>query len=360
MTDVSVALGERSYSVHIEPGCAQRLGAQLREQFGARRFALVTNSTLDGLYGSLLEQWAGELDGVKHVLADGEQYKTLKSWQGILDTMLEARLDRKCVVIAFGGGVVGDMAGFAAACFLRGVDFVQVPTTLLAMVDSSVGGKTGVNHAMGKNLIGAFHQPRLVWIDTDLLTTLPRREFVAGYAEVFKTAFIGGREMFDFVVQNHQALLTPDAETLAEGIVRAIKVKAAVVAQDERESGARALLNFGHTFGHALERFFGYGGLLHGEAVYWGMLCATEMAMRLGLIPADCVADYSRLMATMPLPPLPKAPDTNALHEAMFSDKKTIGGTLRFVLPQHCGSSKVVDTVSAPVVLETLEAVFHQ
>ncbi|MBD3244131.1 MAG: 3-dehydroquinate synthase, partial [Chitinivibrionales bacterium] len=239
-------------------------------------------------------------------------------------------------------------------------DFVQVPTTLLAMVDSSVGGKTGVNHAMGKNLIGAFHQPRMVWIDTAYLDTLPRREFVAGYAELYKNAFIGGRAMFNFVKEHHDAMFAPRRDALADGIERSVRVKAAVVQQDERESGVRALLNFGHTFAHAFERFFGYDRIMHGEAVLWGIACACDLGERIGTIPEQCRPIYRELLAKLPLPRLPSAPDTKRIYEAMFSDKKTRDGKLRFVVPLEPGGSRVQDGIEGGDVLATLDKVLAQ
>jgi 3-dehydroquinate synthase len=291
------------------------------------------------------------------VIPDGERHKTTDTWRGILDTLLEARLDRHSVVIAFGGGVVGDITGFAAAAFLRGVDYVQVPTTLLAMVDSSVGGKTGVNHPCGKNLIGAFHQPCMVWVDLAYLDTLPRREFIAGYAELFKNAFIGGPDMFAFVRETHQDLIAAKPDALAEGVERSIRIKAGVVQEDEHESGRRALLNFGHTFAHALEQTFHYEGILHGEAVLWGMACACDLGKRIGTVPPAARAEMDELIGRMPLPALEGVSDAETLYEAMFSDKKARGGTLRFVLPAEPGVSVVRADVPKSAVLETLRTV---
>jgi 3-dehydroquinate synthase len=348
MKELTISLGERSYPVRIGHGAAGSFPAVFREQFGDRGCALVTNSTLAELYAAQLAHWQQELGFVRHVIPDGEQYKTVGTWAGVLDAFLQARVERSAIVIAFGGGVVGDITGFAASALLRGVEFIQVPTTLLAMVDSSVGGKTGVNHAMGKNLIGAFHQPRLVWVDTAYLQTLPRREFVSGYAELFKTAFIGGRAMFDFVRDNHAALFEPVRAVLAEGIELSVRIKAQVVEEDEREEGRRALLNFGHTFAHAFEVFYGYDAIMHGEAVLWGMACACELGRRIGSVPAAAWPAYESLLGMLPLPALPdREIDTARIYDAMFSDKKTRGGKLRFVVPAEPGESVVRGDIAA-------------
>jgi len=337
----TVRLGNRTYPVHFRHNAPAALPAALRRRFPGRPFFIVTNTTLSRLYRRHLSSWRTSLGCGVHAIPDGEQYKTLKTWETILDAMLGRRLDRTTVVVAFGGGVVGDMAGFAASAFLRGVDCVQVPTTLLAMVDSSVGGKTGVNHPCGKNLIGAFHQPKMVWIDTAYLDTLPEREFSAGYAELFKYAFIGGKAMFDFVMKNHMAMMRRDRAALAEGIRRSIAIKARVVSQDETESGLRAMLNFGHTFAHAVENFYRYKHVLHGEAVLWGMAAAIRLGLRAGTIPPGARAAYARIISIMPMQKLPSRPDPEKLYAAMFSDKKTVGGKLRFVLPAGPGTSVI-------------------
>ena len=356
---IDIRLEKRSDPVFLHHGAAQRFAAGLREVCGERPYALVTNTTLAALYETQLSEWKSAL-GIRtvHVIADGEQYKTLSTWQQILDTLLEARLDRSTVLLAFGGGVVGDITGFAAAAFLRGIDFVQIPTTLLAMVDSSVGGKTGVDHRMGKNLIGAFHQPAMVWIDTAFLDTLDRRQFVAGYAEVFKSACIGGRDMFDYIGGAHERIMAADPAELATAIKRCLRMKAAVVEADEREtSGRRALLNFGHTFAHALELTLGYERILHGEAVLWGIVCACELGKRIGTIAASAAPEYDALLAKLVLPKLPSIPDPLALLAAMASDKKAQKGSLRFVLPTQPGESVIRKDVPSETVLATLKAV---
>lgn len=361
MPELTIALGDRSYPIRIDHGVSSSFPAALRERCGACRVGLVTNTTLRGLYGTQLDAWKDELDFVEHVMPDGEQYKTVQTWAGVLDTFLEARVDRGTVLVAFGGGVVGDIAGFAASALLRGVEVVQVPTTLLAMVDSSVGGKTGVNHAMGKNLIGAFYQPRMVWIDTAYLDTLDRRVFVAGYAELYKNAFIGGREMFDFVRDTHEDMFAANRAALAEGIERSVMVKAGVVEQDERESGVRALLNFGHTFAHAFEVHFGYERIMHGEAVLWGMACALDLGRRIGTIPANTWDTYQPLVDALPRPSLPDGDrDVTAIYDAMFSDKKVRDGKLRFVVPCEPGVSRVQEGIDPEPVKESLSDILSR
>jgi 3-dehydroquinate synthase len=356
---IDINLGSRSYPILLGCGDASAFAARIRAVCGDRPFALVTNTTLAGLYEQQLALWRKALNlRVAHAIGDGEQHKTIATWQGILEVLLQARLDRGTVLIAFGGGVVGDITGFAAAAFLRGVEFVQVPTTLLAMVDSSVGGKTGVDHPMGKNLIGAFHQPSMVWVDPAYLRTLPRREFVAGYAEVFKTACIGGREMFDYIGEAHERIMASDTAELTRAIEKSIRVKAAVVEADEREtSGKRALLNFGHTFAHALEVTLGYERILHGEAVLWGIACACDLGRRIGTIPASAHREYDALLRKLPRPALSSKPDPESLYAAMLSDKKAQKGTIRFVLPTEPGMSVLRGDVPRGAVLETLRAV---
>ena len=358
--ELIVNLGSRSYPIVLDSGTAPSLPARLKTLFPKSTFGLVTNETLAKLYGPLVAQWKRDLAcPAVHVMPDGEQNKTIASWSAILDTFLAARLERRSVIIALGGGVVGDVAGFAAATLLRGVPYVQVPTTLLAMVDSSVGGKTAVDHACGKNLIGAFHQPSMVLVDTAFLATLPRREFLAGYAELFKYAFLGGRDMFDFVSVKHAELLEIGGPTLLEGIERGIAIKARIVEADERETGSeRMLLNFGHTFGHALEKHFGFEALLHGEALWWGMRCACALGKLLGTVPAADSPLYDALVRKMPVQPLPSAPSADALYEAMFFDKKVAGGAIRFVVPAAAGTSVVRTDVSAADVKKVLTEVF--
>lgn len=335
--------------------------ATLKAAFPTSRFALVTNTTIAHLYRETIAAWTLSLNLVVHVIPDGEQYKTIDTWIGILDTLLQSKFERSSIIIAFGGGVVGDTTGFAAASFLRGVGYVQVPTTLLAMVDSSVGGKTAVDHPMGKNLIGAFHQPRLVFVDPCFLATLPDRVFISGYAELFKNAFFGGRDMFNFILKQHEAMFSRSQEHLLEGIHRSIKIKAGIVEQDEFETrGIRELLNFGHTFAHALERYFNYTELQHGEAVWWGMRCAIAMAQTAGLIETASLPLYYEILSLMPKPVLPSQPQGPQIYKLMFSDKKVSSGKLHFVLPTSPGTAATYDSITKETIRMVLDKIFFE
>ncbi len=353
-----VNLGPRSYPIVLQSDALDSFPSRIKEKFPGSKVALITNSTIAGLYGRAISSWQGELAFEMLAIPDGETYKTIETWNLVVDFLIRSGLDRKSVVCALGGGVVGDITGFAASAFLRGVAYVQIPTTLLAMVDSSVGGKTGVNHNLGKNLIGAFHQPSLVWMDASFLDTLPHREFVAGYAELFKYAFIGGQDMFEFVSEHGRQILSKEPSLLLEGIRRSIEIKAAVVASDEREtSGKRALLNFGHTFAHAIERFYNFEGILHGEAVLFGIRCACDLARRTGAIPEKSLPRYDALLASAPNPALPSHPDPAILYKDMFTDKKIEAGKLTFVLPCEPGKSTLSREINQESVVETLVTV---
>ena len=369
---LTVNLGQRSYPVILGRNSASALPSKLLAMFPDSRFGLVTNTTLSRIYKKQIAQWERRLNLTIHIMPDGERYKTVETWSRVLDTFLKAKFERSSVLIAFGGGVAGDVAGFAAATMLRGIAYVQVPTTLLAMVDSSVGGKTGVNWVYpsvpaagshirplgGKNLIGAFHQPGLVWIDTAFLTTLSRRQYLAGLAELFKYGLMGGRGMFDFVSRNSRQLLERDSSVLLEGIKKSIEIKARIVEQDEHEtSGRRMLLNLGHTFGHALEKVTGFKKLLHGEAVWWGMACACELGKILKTIPASDIAAFDSLLAAMPRPRLPGAPSASDLYNAMLFDKKVAGGKIRFIVPAETGKSVIKKDVPAEIVRRVIKKV---
>lgn len=357
--NISVNLGDNSYNIQLEQGETLSFPARIKELFNGCRFALITNTTLANLYKDLLKQWKNELDFSVFTIPDGEAYKTIPTWNSILDFLLQSKFERSSVIIAFGGGVVGDVTGFAAATFLRGVRYIQVPTTLLSMVDSSVGGKTAVDHPAGKNLVGAFHHPRLVFADMSFLDTLSDREFLCGYAELFKYGFLGGRDMFNFVKANHNAILKRDTLSLLEGVRRSISIKAQIVEQDQFErTGLRALLNFGHTFAHSLERYFDFSEVLHGEAVYWGILCAVETAKRIGLIASADLKIYDTLISHMNMPKLPGKPDPQRLYEFMFSDKKVSSGKIRFVLPTVPGTSVIKGDVPEQVIKSVIASVF--
>jgi 3-dehydroquinate synthase len=342
MQTLRVELGERSYAIHI--GEHLLADAELiLPHLVLPKVAIVTNTTVAALYLQQLAETlrARGVEVVSIVIDDGERYKVSATLNRIYDALLERRCERKTTLIGLGGGVVGDLAGFAAATYMRGIPFIQVPTTLLAQVDSSVGGKTGINHPLGKNMIGAFYQPRLVLADTEVLASLPARELSAGVAEVIKYGLISDGAFIDWLEQNMEKLLACDRDVLAHAVRRCCEIKAAVVAADEREAGVRALLNFGHTFGHAIESGSGYGNWLHGEAVAAGMVMAADLSRRMGLITQ---ADADRIIALLKRARLPVAPPGIApgvLHELMRVDKKAEGGKLRFVLLDAIGVASV-------------------
>jgi 3-dehydroquinate synthase len=318
---------------------------------------IVTNETVAPLYLPSVLQALSGLESRQVVLPDGERYKTLEVWNQIFDALLGSRFGRDCTVVALGGGVVGDMAGFAAACYQRGVAFIQVPTTLLAQVDSSVGGKTGINHALGKNMIGAFHQPRAVIADTDTLATLPDRELSAGIAEVIKYGLIRDSQFFGWLEENMPALLARDSAALAYAIERSCQNKAEVVAADELEAGQRALLNLGHTFGHAIETGMGYGAWLHGEAVAAGMCMAVDLSRRLGWLDPTSADRARDLIAAARLPVAPPAElDPRRFRELMAVDKKVQDGRLRLVLLKGIGASLVTSEFDPAQLAATLAA----
>ncbi len=334
---VTIALGDRSYDIDIAPGPVEAL-AQHPAIPGGTAALVVTNTTVQPLYGPALTAALQQRYPAVHtvILPDGEEHKTWQTLNLIFDALLTHACDRKTVLYALGGGVIGDMTGFAAACYMRGVPFVQVPTTLLAQVDSSVGGKTAINHPLGKNMIGAFYQPRLVVCDLATLDTLPARELAAGLAEVIKYGPIADMQLFAWLEQNMDALLARDCSALAHAVKRSCEIKAAVVGADEREAGLRAILNFGHTFGHAIEAGMGYGVWLHGEGVAAGMVMAAELSRRLGLVDAAFVQRLTSLIARAGLPtrgPVLDAQDNAGRYlELMRVDKKAEAGEIRFVL----------------------------
>ncbi|MDQ6619627.1 MAG: 3-dehydroquinate synthase [Pseudomonadota bacterium] len=344
---LEVELGDRSYPIYIGPGVLARTGGHIRKHLDGRRAIVVTNAVVSAHWLAPL-QAALQESGIAAQcieIRDGEAHKSWSTLHDVLTRMLTLEVDRSCVVIALGGGVVGDLAGFASAIYQRGIPFIQVPTTLLAQVDSSVGGKTGINHAMGKNMIGAFHQPAAVFVDTDCLRTLPGRELVAGLAEVIKHAAIRDASLFGWLEENIGFLLAGDSAALTHAIARSCEIKAAIVAGDERETGERALLNFGHTFGHAIETGVGYGQWLHGEAVAAGMLMAARLSVLRGFSAAD--SDRLRaLIARAGLPVDPPALGRQRYLELMRRDKKVLAGTLRFILLRALGEAYVAADVS--------------
>jgi len=340
--NLNVELGERSYPIAIGPGLLADPAA-LARHVGGHKAAIVTNTTVAPLY---LEQVAAPLraagrEVVEIVLPDGEEYKHWGSLMQVFDALLANKCDRKTTLVALGGGVIGDLTGYAAASYMRGVPFVQIPTTLLAQVDSSVGGKTGINHPLGKNMIGAFYQPRAVLADTSTLGTLPERELSAGLAEVIKHGAILDAAFFDWIEANIAALVAREPQALAHAIARSCEIKADVVRRDEREGGLRAVLNFGHTFGHAIEAGLGYGAWLHGEAVGCGMVMAADLSQRLGLVDAATVARLRALVKAAGLPTV--APDLGVERwiELMEVDKKNEGGAIKFILLKPLGSPSI-------------------
>ncbi len=357
MQRFSIDLGEHSYPILIGPGLLR--DKQLAEQtIAAKHVLIVTNETVAPLYlSSLLESCAAKKTSTL-VLPDGEIYKTLDTVARIIDALVEARLNRDGAVVALGGGVIGDMAGFAAACYQRGIDYVQVPTTLLAQVDSSVGGKTGVNHPGGKNLIGAFHQPRCVIADTDTLRTLPEREYRAGLAELVKHGIVRDAAFFAWLEQNASALARQDVAALTLAIRRSCEIKAEVVSIDEREHGVRAILNFGHTFGHAIETAMGYGAVLHGEAVAMGMALAAELSVRIGWLDATERDRIIKLFRALGLNTEAPRIGAQQARELMGMDKKVLAGKLRLILLRRLGEAVVTADFPARELDATLLAAF--
>ena len=357
MHTLHVDLGERSYPVYIGRGLLAD-GELLGRHVPGQQIVLVSNETIAPLYAERVLAALGERSLVTEVvLPDGEQYKTLDTLSDIFDRVMSDRHNRSTTFVALGGGVVGDVTGFAAACYQRGVRFVQLPTTLLAQVDSSVGGKTAVNHPLGKNMIGAFYQPEAVLIDTDTLHSLPPREFAAGLAEVVKYGLICDEPFYRWLQDNMHKLLAREEAALAEAIERSCMNKAQVVAADEREGGLRAILNLGHTFGHAIETAQGYGSWLHGEAVATGMLLAMELSARRGWVPRQEVEDFAELLLTMHLPrEIPEAMTAAEFIDLMGRDKKVIDGRLRLVLLRAVGEACIVDDATEEELTALLDA----
>jgi len=358
MKTLTVALPQTQYPIHIGPHLLAQ--PQWVAPWVAPENLIVTNTTLSELYLAPLQALLAAVPGNHKVavlvLPDGEQHKTLDTLALIYTTLLEHRFSRQCSLWALGGGVVGDMVGFAAATYQRGVRFVQVPTTLLAQVDSAVGGKTGVNHPLGKNMIGAFKQPDGVLIDTETLSSLPPREFAAGLAEILKYGLIMDATFFGWLESNWDALLARDPERLAEAIYRSCACKAEVVAEDETEQGRRAILNLGHTFGHAIETWTGYSKWLHGEAVATGLLMAAEMSVRCGWLEADVVARTERLLQKAKLPT--RAPEGMLeadFYELMAREKKVQSGQLRLVLLQGLGDAFVTHEFPLEALSQTIQ-----
>lgn len=356
MQTLSVDLGDRSYPIYIGSNLLSDPDL-FTPHIQGKQVMIVTNDVVAPIY---LEDVKKALKGYRVdtvILPDGEKHKDLTTLNKIFDALLEHKHNRTTTLIALGGGVVGDMTGFAAASYQRGVNFIQVPTTLLSQVDSSVGGKTGVNHRLGKNMIGAFHQPQAVIADTDTLETLPLAEMAAGMAEVIKYGLICDVEFYEWLQDTVASLMSGDAELLAEAIYRSCESKAKVVSQDERESGIRAILNLGHTFGHAIEAHQGYGSWLHGEAVGAGMMMAADLSARMGALTAEQVSKLRRLLQASHLPVEgPHDMDCDDYISRMAVDKKVLDGTLRLVLLKQIGEAYVTSDVPSPMLVETLIA----
>ncbi len=356
MRTLTVDLGSRAYPIYIGAGLIG--DARLyRPHISGRQVMVVSNETVAPLYLDAVESALRGLQLAHVILPDGEQYKNLDILNRIYTALLEQRFDRQCTLLALGGGVVGDMTGYAAASYQRGVNFIQVPTTLLSQVDSSVGGKTGVNHPLGKNMIGAFHQPRCVIADTATLDTLPDRELSAGLAEVIKYGLIDDAEFFDCLEANMAALRARDPEALAFAIERSCADKAEVVAADEREAGRRALLNLGHTFGHAIETAMGYGNWLHGEAVGAGMCLAATLSQRLGWLTSGQATRIAALVAAAGLPTRPpRELSTERFLALMAVDKKVLDGQLRLVLLKSIGDAVISADFDPNALKQLLDA----
>ena len=357
MRELTVELGERAYPIYIGSGLLTGGCAALAELAAGRQVAIVTNNVVQPLYGKAI---SAQLGAVAHqlidiVLPDGESNKNIQTLNLVFDALLAARFDRGCLIIALGGGVIGDMAGLAAALYQRGVEFVQVPTTLLAQVDSSVGGKTAVNHPAGKNMIGSFYQPKMVIIDVDVLASLPARELSAGLAEMIKHGAIADEAYLEAIENDLPALRACQPAELTAGVYGSCRIKSEVVASDEREAGRRAILNFGHTFGHAIESGLGYGKWLHGEAVGAGMVMAADLSARCGRIDTARVSRLEQACERAGLPVRGPAWPAGRYLELMAVDKKSVRGVPRFVLLDGPGAASL-QTVGREPVVATLEA----
>ena len=356
MKTLNVSLGERSYPIFIGSGLISQAGL-FRPFIANKSVFVVTNTTVGPLYSKkLMQTLAVDAKSVHEiVLPDGETYKDWQTLQKIFDALLTQGADRKSVLVALGGGVIGDMVGFAAASFMRGIQFIQVPTTLLAQVDSSVGGKTGINHPLGKNMIGAFHQPVAVIADLDTLKTLPPRELSAGLAEVIKHGAIADADFFRWIEDHQNELMACELNAMSHAVERSCEIKSAVVAADEKESGIRAILNFGHTFGHAIESGLGYGKWLHGEAVGCGMVMATDLSCRLGYLNAEDLKRIKHLVSAMALPISAPMIGNPRFLELMRIDKKSEGGAIRYITLEKIGKAKI-EVVDDSVIETVLTA----
>ena len=357
MKTLHVDLASRSYPIYIGTDLLEQKALFEPHLKSSTTVFIVSNTTVAPLYAKMLTNTLTQLGKTVRLLElpDGESFKDWQHLQLIFDELLAHGADRQSMIVALGGGVVGDMAGFGAASFMRGIRFIQVPTTLLAQVDSSVGGKTGINHPLGKNMIGAFHQPVAVIADLNTLRTLPARELSAGLAEVIKHGAIADADFLDWIEANSSALLACDTNAMAHAVLRSCEIKSAVVSADEREGGIRATLNFGHTFGHAIESGLGYGEWLHGEAVGCGMVMAADLSVRLGHISQVDAERLKRIIKSMHLPIMPPKLGTERFMELMQVDKKTEAGQIRYITLESVGAARI-QQVPDTTVIETLVA----
>ena len=354
MATLHVDLAERSYPIYIDSGLLTT-NSPLTSHIRSKRVCIVSNTIVDPLYSAQLQTLLNDFDVDKIVLPDGESEKNLTNFEKIMSHLLANGHGRDTTLIALGGGVIGDITGFAAACYQRGIDFIQIPTTVLSQVDSSVGGKTAVNHPLGKNMIGAFYQPKAVIIDIDSLKTLPLREFNAGMAEVIKYGILGDKDFFGWLESNIDLIKANDKNVLAAMIEKCCQCKADIVAEDETESGVRALLNLGHTFGHAIEADQGYGVWLHGEAVATGMVLAAKLAVAMNLLEVSDLRRIEQLISAFDLPLTP--PKSMSYAEFIVHirrDKKNLAGQLRFIVPTSIGSSEIRSDVTEDILKQIL------
>ncbi len=354
MPTLQLDLGTRSYSIYIESGLFDNADL-LAKHIRSKRVCIITNTVVAPLYLDDIKKKLPQFSLDEVILPDGEAEKSLANFELIMSHLLANEHGRDTTLLALGGGVIGDITGFAAACYQRGIDFIQVPTTVLSQVDSSVGGKTAVNHPLGKNMIGAFYQPKAVIIDIDSLSTLPVREFNAGMAEVIKYGILGDKDFFTWLESNITAIKSGDKQVLSTMIEKCCQCKADIVACDETEAGVRALLNLGHTFGHAIEAEQGYGNWLHGEAVATGMVLAAKLAVAMNLLEVSELCRIESLIKAFDLPLIaPDSMDLDDFVRHMKRDKKNIGGKLRFIIPTSIGQSEIRDDVTVEMLQQIL------
>jgi 3-dehydroquinate synthase len=355
LESLKVKLGDRSYKIYIGNNILGQIGTELKSAGFSFKIAVISNTTVSRLYGDIVIDSikSAGLNAIPVTIPDGESFKDINTAHYIYSELLRNRLDRKSGIVALGGGVIGDIAGFAASTYMRGIEYVQLPTTLLAHVDSSVGGKTGVNHKLGKNMIGTFYQPKLVWIDVDTLKTLPRRELLAGIAEVIKYGIIKDEKLFEFLEDKRDKLLGLETDALIHIIKHSCKIKSEIVSKDEKESGLRAILNYGHTIGHAIETVTQYTQFLHGEAVAIGMNVEAKISRLLGFLQDEHVLKIKSLIDAYGLPSeIPSEIEADSLLAPIQVDKKTVAGELKFVLPEKIGKARIQKNISREIIKE--------